>query len=539
MAASPHAFRKTRVHELDEDTSAGDSPDAGLIARLQSEIEALQRESAGLKWGEAERKRTERALSESEQKFMLALTNSPTVLFHQDPDLRYTWMYNSHPAFSSVNFIGKADAEVLPPEDAARLTAIKRQVLETGVGAREEIQATIDGVPYYYDLTVEPSINERGETIGIKGVSHDITERKRAVEAMRQSNESYRTIVETVNEGIWEQDNQHITLRVNPMMAAMLGYSVDEMVGRPVPDFLFEEEIKVLHTRLQAQRSEGPRGKYECRLKHRDGTARWVLVSATPKKDKSGNSTGSFAMFTDITDRKQAEEALQRHAEDLARLNQELTSSHREANLYLDILTHDLGNTENVSNLYADLLIETLQGEAVGYAEKLQRSIKKSIEILGTVGKIRRIHFAVPGLEATDLDAVIREEADHYPDSSIRCKGIPCQVQADDLLTEVFANLIGNAVKHGGPDVAITVRTEEEDGFVQVTVEDTGPGVPDDHKTEIFHRYEQHKRGVGEGLGLYLVQILVERYGGKIWVEDRVPGRPEEGAAFRFTLKKV
>ncbi|MDD5419585.1 MAG: ATP-binding protein, partial [Methanomicrobiaceae archaeon] len=98
-------------------------------------------------------------------------------------------------------------------------------------------------------------------------------------------------------------------------------------------------------------------------------------------------------------------------------------------------------------------------------------------------------------------------------------------------------NLIGNAAKHGGPDVKIAIRVEERDGFVRVSVEDTGPGLPDDEKHAIFHRYEQKKRGVGEGLGLYLVQILVERYGGEIWVEDRVPGCPSEGAAFLFTLR--
>ncbi|WP_197018460.1 sensor histidine kinase KdpD [Methanoculleus sp. MH98A] len=103
----------------------------------------------------------------------------------------------------------------------------------------------------------------------------------------------------------------------------------------------------------------------------------------------------------------------------------------------------------------------------------------------------------------------------------------------------VFNNLIGNAVKHGGPDVEVAVRVEEQGDEVLVTVEDTGRGVPDEDKEAIFHRYEQRKRGVGEGLGLYLVQILIERYGGRVWADDRVPGRPGKGAAFRFTLKKA
>ncbi|MCM2466887.1 PAS domain S-box protein [Methanoculleus oceani] len=265
----------------------------------------------------------------------------------------------------------------------------------------------------------------------------------------------------------------------------------------------------------------------------------WVDTSAAPIRDGGGAIVGAIAILTDITERKRAEEALIRHTEELTRLHCELEAANREANLYLDILTHDIGNTENVSRLYADLLLETLDGEAAGYMGKLKRSINKSIEILGTVSTIRRIHQASPEIKETDLDRAIRGAIEVFPTSTIRYTGTNHQVRADDLLPVVFNNLIGNAVKHGGPDVRVTVRVEGVNGEVQISVEDTGPGVPDADKEAIFHRYEQHKRGVGEGLGLYLVQILVERYGGKIWVDDRVPGRPGEGAAFRFTLKKA
>jgi len=241
----------------------------------------------------------------------------------------------------------------------------------------------------------------------------------------------------------------------------------------------------------------------------------------------------------EVRERRRAEEALQRRTEELDRLHQQLEASHREANLYLDILTHDIRNTENVSNLYAELLADTLDGEAAGYAEKLKRSIAKSIEILRNVSTIRRIHQAPSGLAPVDLDTAIRREIEQFPDTSIRYDGSSRRVCADDLLPEVFSNLIGNAVRHGGPGVEITIRVEEQDGDVLVSVEDTGPGIPDEDKQVVFHRYVQKKRGVGEGLGLYLVQILVERYHGRIWAEDRVPGHPEEGAAFRLTLKET
>jgi PAS domain S-box-containing protein len=363
-------------------------------------------------------------------------------------------------------------------------------------------------------------------------------ERRTTEDALRESEEKFRSIVETANEGILQIDSHRTITYANHTMAGMLGYSVDEMLGQPLAGFICAEDLDGHHSRM-AERAQGLDGRYECRLRHRDGSVRWALVSATAQKDRNGGVAGSFAMYTDITERKQAEETLHRHTEELARLHQQLASSNREANLYLDILTHDIRNTENVANLYADLLIETLDGNSRAYAEKLQRSIHKSIEILQNVSTIRRIHQPSDGHRCMDLDAVVRGEIAHFPEGTIRYSPAEHRVWADDLLPEVFSNLIGNAVKFGGPGVEITIRVEDGGEFVRVAVEDTGPGVPDDQKQEIFYRYEQKKRGVGEGLGLYLVQVLIERYDGSIWVEDRIPGHPGEGAAFMFTLRKA
>ncbi|MDV2480594.1 PAS domain-containing protein [Methanoculleus sp. Wushi-C6] len=219
-----------------------------------------------------------------------------------------------------------------------------------------------------------------------------------------------------------------------------------------------------------------------------------------------------------------------------------IEAANREANLYLDILTHDIRNAENVTLGYADLLDETLSGVEREYLQKLRAGIKKSIEITANVGTIRKIRESRAGLVPVDLDRVVREEIAHRPDARITYDGLAVAVLADDLLPEVFTNLIGNAAKHGGPDVEIAIAVEEgpDEGTVRVSVADTGPGVPDDVKEAIFARFEQGKaRGSGQGLGLSICRMLLARYGGTIRAEDRLPGRPEEGAAFRFTLRRV
>ncbi len=223
-------------------------------------------------------------------------------------------------------------------------------------------------------------------------------------------------------------------------------------------------------------------------------------------------------------------------------LYQRLEAANREANLYLDILTHDIRNADNVASIYADLLMDMLTGEEREYLRKLRASIKKSTEITANVGTIRKIRESRTGLIPVDLDRVIREEIAHFPDARITYGGLYVTVLADDLLPEIFTNLIGNAVKHGGPgvEIGITVEDAEEDERVLVTVADTGPGVPDDAKEAIFARFEQGKgRGSGQGLGLSICRMLAARYGGRIRVEDRVPGHSEKGAAFRFTLRKA
>jgi PAS domain S-box-containing protein len=128
---------------------------------------------------------------------------------------------------------------------------------------------------------------------------HDLTE----------SEAKYRRFVDTSNEGIWMLGEDLLTAFVNPKMADLLGYNSEEMIGRPVTDFMFEEDISDHHGRMENRR-RGLSEHYECRYRHKNGQPVWTLVSAVPIRDAEQNFKGTFAMFTDVSERKQAVEIL-------------------------------------------------------------------------------------------------------------------------------------------------------------------------------------------------------------------------------------
>ncbi len=138
------------------------------------------------------RRVAEDAVQSSEERFRtLAASNSALTLYEQDRDLRYRWVFPQHPEFPDHN-IGKTDDELLPPGEGQRLTSLKRQVLESGVGRREEVTVTLPSGACSYDLMIEPRMDASGAIIGVAGVAVDITERKRTEQRLRDSETQLR-----------------------------------------------------------------------------------------------------------------------------------------------------------------------------------------------------------------------------------------------------------------------------------------------------------------------------------------------------------
>ena len=233
------------------------------------------------------------------------------------------------------------------------------------------------------------------------------------------------------------------------------------------------------------------------------------------------------------------EAAVIQHRE-VIRAQSRLAEANDEANLYLDIITHDINNVNTGSLALTELLLmKTADADKV-HAMRLIASIDQSIEIIGNVSTIRKLHERKEAIHPVNLDEVIINEILHYNTTPINYTRTKTLVMADSLIGQIFTNLIGNSVKFTGTNAEIDIAVMDKGDMAEVVVTDNGAGIPDDMKPVIFDRFRKGRGSrSGKGLGLFIARTLVENYGGKIWAGDRVPGQWAKGAAIHFTLKKA
>lgn len=231
------------------------------------------------------------------------------------------------------------------------------------------------------------------------------------------------------------------------------------------------------------------------------------------------------------------EAAVIEHQELLA-AQKRLSDANDEANLYLDIITHDIYNVNTGAMALTELLLMRSSDANRPVALRLTGSIHQSSEIIGNVSTIRKLREKKEAFGPVRLDDVIRNEIRLFPPGTIEYGGTDVTVLADTLLPQVFTNLIGNSAKFAGAAAHVWIKVTKRTDHVEIEVSDNGPGIPDAMKPVVFDRFRKGKnQRSGKGLGLFIVRTLVESYGGTIRAGDRVPGHPEEGASVRFTLE--
>ncbi len=217
-----------------------------------------------------------------------------------------------------------------------------------------------------------------------------------------------------------------------------------------------------------------------------------------------------------------------------------LTKQRDNLRLLNQVMRHDIRNDLQLISAYAELLDDHVDEEGQRYLEVIKENTESAANLTTTARDLSKVILGADDEErAVSLVSVLEQQIEEirsgYPEAVIAVEGaIPdVDVVGNDMLGSVFRNLLQNAIQHNDktpPEV--TVSTVTDDDRTEVHVADNGPGIPDAQKDEIFGKEERGLESSGAGIGLYLVESLVEGYGGDVWVEDNDP----EGAIFVVSL---
>jgi signal transduction histidine kinase len=273
------------------------------------------------------------------------------------------------------------------------------------------------------------------------------------------------------------------------------------------------------------------------------------------KEDEIGELARAFNQMTaHLKNVTTSKTDLEKEIIERKRAEEELAEARAQAELYLDLMGHDINNMNQVGMGYLEVALETLKEDGrieekdIDLLEKPLQSIQDSTRLIDNVRKLRSTKSREHQLQAIDLKDVLLGVKEQFSKANgrhvtINYTPVEGHVLATGLVKDVFVNIVGNAIKHSDSDKPLEINITQlhiygtDESYHKVIVEDNGPGIPDELKTRIFNRFERgYTKAKGKGLGLYLVKTLVHDFNGRIWVEDRVQGDHTKGARFVVML---
>jgi PAS domain S-box-containing protein len=446
--------------------------------------------------------------------------------------------------YTAAEAIGSPIEFVVPDDRKDEVRDIREKILRgERVVHDETVVMTKDGRKIDISITSSPIIDDSELVIGASFIIRDITKQKQAERALRKSQYILAKSQEMAHVGNWAWNVQSDEVNLSDETFHIFGYSPQE-VAPSIQWFrshVHPGDRHKVNDFFGAARREGCRVGIDYTVIRHDGTVRYVNILADQvTRDKAGQVKWVYGIVQDITDRKQTENALD--------------ESRARAELYLDLMSHDITNMNQA--LMGNLeLIEAMSESGNIDKTRIDNSIEiveRSSRIISDVKKLTHLQAGNVSLKNMDVCKIlskVKSRYSHVKNRHITINYIPgknCIVRAGDMLEDVFDNLVANAIRHSKGPVTIDITVDrailEGHRYCQIAVVDDGPGIPPELKKKILMTIKES--GVGEktvrrGLGLCMVRTLVDSYGGRVWVEDRVKGDHTQGARFVVMLPVV
>jgi PAS domain S-box-containing protein len=517
----------------------------------------------------AERKQAEAALRESEEKYRVVVENSSeAIVVAQEGIVRFANRRASELVERPIqDIINLPFVELIHQEDRA-LVQDRHQRRLKGETQPEVYAFRIvspGGTERWVEINVE-TLDWQGRTATLNFLT-EITERRRTQAAVREAEERYRRLFEEAVEGIYQTTPEGEFIRANPALARMLGFDSPEEMIAATSDIgaqIYAEPAQRVEIKRLLARGEPVRG-FETQLRRQDGKLVWVSIFAGVMRDPSTNEPFYQGSMIDITELKEVEAERERLSQVLAKKNEELEQmlysvSHdlrsplvtvqgftAELGLVLDELRaklDGLGLSEG-SRTEIDKLLKEVP-ESIGFIKSGTTKMSALLDSLLKMSRLGRVTLEIQTLDMNLLLAQVTSALQFsIAQAGARLEVSPLPACRGDAgqVDQVFANLIGNAVKYRDPDrpleIKVTGRTEEGKGEgkeaststfastsprVVYCVEDNGIGIPPEFHERAFMLFQQvhPKSSVGEGLGLAIVKRIVDRLGGRVWLESEL-----------------
>jgi PAS domain S-box-containing protein len=475
--------------------------------------------------------------------------------------------------FSAEEMIGQPVLRIIPPnrrdEEAKILERIARgQTVEP----YETIRRRKDGTEVTISLTVSPIIDSHGRVIGASKIARDISEHKRAEQALLQSRQDLRraleyqeAVVNNMGEGLYTVNREGIVTSMNPAAEKLFGWTSDEVLGRKMHDVTHYKHRDGTPfpaaecAGLQVLQMGTPLTNYEDVFVRKDGSCFDVLYSSSPIR-AGGEIVGLVVVFRDISERKRAEEALRDRDRALTIANDELTQQsealsevNNELQSFSYSVSHDLRAPLRTIDAFVRIVEEDhgahLNSEAqrcMGIVKKAARQAGELIDDLLEFSRLGRIGMDIRPVKMTELAQEVANELQCTQEGRVidlQIGDLPLCQGDWRLLKLVWENLLTNAFKYTRPRTAAQIEVgwlpddRQADASVYY-VRDNGVGFDMKYVHKlfgVFQRLHLKEEFDGTGVGLAIVQRIVRRHGGRVWGEGKTDG----GATFFFSLRKA